>query len=61
MVFISISEKQVCFEVIKDSAQTECKRAGELHVKVGIKVFAIQNAAICTICGAIASMLCLGE
>lgn len=50
-----------CFELIIDSVQTKCKRQGELSVKVGIKVFAVQNAAIHTIGSAIASMLYLGK
>lgn len=50
-----------CFELIIDSVQTECKRQGELSVKVGIKVFAVQNAAIHTISSTIASMLYLGK
>lgn len=49
------------FELVIDSAQTECRRQGELHVKVGIKVFAAQNVATLTLRSAIASMLYLGE
>lgn len=59
MVFITSFEK--CFELIIDSAQTEGRRQGELHVKVSIKVFAVQTVAIRTICSAIASMLYLGK
>lgn len=39
----------VVIRFIIDSAQTECKRQGKLCVKVGIKVFHVQNAATCTL------------
>lgn len=54
MPLISYCEKY--FEVIIDSTQIECKRQGELHVTVDIQVLAVQNEAICNVCGAITIM-----
>lgn len=49
----------VFIHFIIDSAQIECKRQSELHVKVGIKVFRVQHAAMCTLCSTIPGMLYL--
>lgn len=42
--------------MIIDSTQIGCKRQGEFHVTVDIQVLAVQNEAICTVCGAITIM-----
>lgn len=61
MAFISLFLKIVFVLNKKSSLNWMQKVRWELHVKTGIKFFAVQDRTICTTCSEMASMLYLGK